>query len=366
YKPVAQQHPGNSKLEYSTELISRTLGLAPPAPLPLATVEHLLGEGQIDDLMEDIVRRFQQASEGYDVMVVEGMVPTRHVSYASRVNTRLASSLDADIILVSSVEDDALQAITDRIEIQAQFFGGTQNPHLLGVILNKIRTHHSDDFFEQLKSHSTLFRQSSFQILGCIPWEDSLNAPRMADVVTQLQAQTVNAGDSEKRRIQDIVLFASAAPNSVTLLRPGVLVVTPGDRDDIVMAASLAVLNGVPLAGLLLCSDFPPDPRVLELCKGALTKGLPVCTVTTNSYDTAANLHRMNREIPLDDHERAGASPTLWRIIPAVNYWLSARVNHRNSAFSGLPPSLGQGRRGDCRTLPEGVEPRTIQAATIC
>lgn len=370
YKPVAQQHPGNSRLEYSTELISRTLGLAPSAPLPLATVEHLLGEGQIDNLMEDIVRRFQQASEGYDVMVVEGMVPTRHVSYASRVNTRLASSLDADIILVSSVEDDALQAITDRIEIQAQFFGGTQNPHLLGVILNKIRTHHSDDFFEQLKSHSTLFRQSSFQILGCIPWEDSLNAPRMADVVTQLQAQTVNAGDSEKRRVQDIVLFASAAPNSVTLLRPGVLVVTPGDRDDIVMAASLAVLNGVPLAGLLLCSDFPPDPRVLELCKGALTKGLPVCTVTTDSYDTAANLHRMNREIPLDDHERAERITNF--VANHIRQELLVKRCGEPQEQRLSPPAfryrlVKRAQEADCRiVLPEGCEPRTIQAATIC
>ncbi|MGV8514863.1 hypothetical protein ACV35E_32775, partial [Pseudomonas aeruginosa] len=34
--------------------------------------------------------------------------------------------------------------------------------------------------------------------------------------------------------------------------------------------ASLAAMNGVPLAGLLLCSDFPPDPRIMELCRGAL------------------------------------------------------------------------------------------------
>src|SRR5690606_16017870 len=203
YKPVAQQHPDSHGPESSTELFSRTLALAPPTPLALDAVEHLLGEGRMDDLMEDIVRQFQQAAEGYDVMVVEGMVPTRYVSYASRVNTKLAGSLDADIILVSSAEDDALQVIADRIEIQAQFFGGTQNTRLLGVILNKIRTAHPDTLFEQLKNHSTLFRQPGFQILGCIPWEDSLNALRMTDVATQLQARSVNPGDSEKRRVQD-------------------------------------------------------------------------------------------------------------------------------------------------------------------
>lgn len=94
-------------------------------------------------------------------------------------------------------------------------------------------------------------------------------------------------------------------PNTVQLLKPGVLVVTPGDRDDIILAASLAAMNGVPLAGLLLCSDFPPDPRIMELCRGALQGGLPVLSVATGSYDTATNLNRMNKEIPVDDRERA-------------------------------------------------------------
>src|SRR3989338_462661 len=100
-------------------------------------------------------------------------------------------------------------------------------------------------------------------------------------------------------------IMKSAAPNSVHLLKPGVLVVTPGDRDDIILAASLASMNGVPLAGLLLCSDFAPDPRIMELYQGALNAGLPVLMVATNSYDTATNLNRMNQEIPIDDRERA-------------------------------------------------------------
>lgn len=370
YKPIAQQHPSDTGPERSTELITRNLGINAPKPLPLTDVEHLLGEGQIDDLMEDIVRRFQQTAEGYDVMIVEGMVPTRYVSYASRVNTQLASSLDADIILVSSAEDESLQAIADRIEIQAQFFGGLQNPRLLGVILNKVRAQNADSLILQLKEHSTLFKQNSFQVIGCIPWEDSLNDPRMNDVAALLNATVIHAGNGEKRRVQDIILFARAAPNSVELLRPGVLVVTPGDRDDIIMAACLAVLNGVPLAGLLLCSDFAPDPRVLELCRGAIAKGLPIYSVSTNSYNTATNLHRMNREIPLDDHERAETvtnfvashlrqellvkrcgEPQEARLSPpAFRYRLVQRAQAANKRI----------------VLPEGSEPRTVQAAVIC
>ena len=93
--------------------------------------------------------------------------------------------------------------------------------------------------------------------------------------------------------------------NTVELLKPGVLVVTPGDRDDIILAVSLAAINGVPLAGLLLTSDTLPDPRIMELCRGAFQAGLPVLSVSTGSYDTANQLNSLNKEIPIDDRERA-------------------------------------------------------------
>lgn len=53
----------------------------------------MLGDGQLDELLEQIIRLYQQACVGKDVVVVEGMVPTRHASYAARVNLHLAKSL---------------------------------------------------------------------------------------------------------------------------------------------------------------------------------------------------------------------------------------------------------------------------------
>ena len=102
-----------------------------------------------------------------------------------------------------------------------------------------------------------------------------------------------------------IIICARTMRNTVELLKPGVLVVTPGDRDDIILAVSLAAINGVPLAGLLLTSDTLPDPRIMDLCRGAFQAGLPVLSVSTGSYDTANQLNSLNKEIPIDDRERA-------------------------------------------------------------
>lgn len=371
FKPVAQPHPGDTGPERSSELIARTHGLKPPIPLGLGQVERMLGDGQLDELLEAIVKLYQQASVGLDVLVVEGMVPTRQASYAARVNQHLAKSMDADVILVSAPEGEALAELSGRVELQARLFGGPRDPKVLGVILNKVRTDQGlDSFASRLREHSPLLRGGDFRLLGCVPYQEDLNAPRTRDVAELLGAQVINAGDYDQRRMANIIICARTVVNTVTLLKPGVLVVTPGDRDDIILAVSLASLNGVPLAGLLLTSDSKPDPRILELCQGALLAGLPVLSVSTGSYDTATRLNQLNREIPVDDRERAETitdfvashldarwleqhcgTPRELRLSPAVfRYQLTQRAQQANKRI----------------VLPEGNEPLTIQAAAQC
>lgn len=371
FKPIAQPHPGDTGPERSSELVARTHGIKPPTPLSLAQVERMLGDGQLDELLEEIIRLYQQACIGNDVVVVEGMVPTRHASYAARVNLHLAKSLDAEVILVSAPENEVLSELSGRVELQAQLFGGPRDPKVLGVILNKVRTDESmADFAMRLREHSPLLRGNDFRLLGCIPYQADLNAPRTRDVAELLGAQVLNAGDYEQRRMNKIIICARTVANTVPLLKPGTLVVTPGDRDDIILAVSLAAINGVPLAGLLLTSDSKPDPRILELCRGALQAGLPILSVSTGSYDTANQLNSLNREIPVDDRERAEfitdfvashldahwlhqrcGTPREMRLSPAVfRYQLIQRAQQANKRI----------------VLPEGAEPLLVQAAAIC
>jgi phosphate acetyltransferase len=371
FKPIAQPHQGDAGPERSSELIARTHGLHSPKPLALAHVERMLGDGHLDELLEQIISLYHEAAADKDVVIVEGMVPTRQASYAARINLHLAKSLDAEVILVSAPEQDSLGELCDRVEIQAQLFGGPKDPKVLGLILNKIHSETSLEVFaERLRELSPLLRNGDFRLLGCIPWLEELNAPRTRDIADLLGARVLNAGDYEQRRMLKIVLCARAVANTVQLLTPGTLVVTPGDRDDIILAASLAAMNGTPLAGLLLCSDFAPDPRILELCRGALHSGLPVMTVSTGSYDTATNLNRLNKEIPVDDKERADKVADF--VASHIDHeWLFARCaaprELRMSPSAFRYQLVQRAKAANKRiVLPEGSEPRTVKAAAIC
>ena len=385
-KPVAQPHPGDEGPERSTELISRTLGLSPPAAMPLAEVEHLLASGELDDLMEAMIGLYQEAAQDADVVVVEGMVPTRQSSYTAQINQALAKSLDADVILVTTPDGDDMATLADRIEIHAQAFGGPSHPKVLGVIVNKVHGLEQEalaevpdgrelksslkNFAQELKAASSRLNTDDFRLIGCVPWQDELNAPRTADIATLLKTTIYHPGDMHQRRVMEIALCARTVPNIIDRLKPGTLIVTPGDRDDIIIASSLASLAGTPLAGLLLTGDMAPDPRVVQLCQPALDQGLTILGVSTNSFDTATQLDRMNREIPIDDRDRA-ERVTNFVASYIDQAWLAQRCDTpREKRMS--PPAfryeLVRQAQHAAKTiiLPEGDEPRTVQAAAIC
>lgn len=384
-KPIAQPHPGDLGPERSTELITRTLGLSPPPPLALAEVERRLANGELNEVLEDIISRYQQAALDADVVVVEGMVPTRQASYAARINNHLARTLDADVILVSAPESEPMSSLANRIEIHAQTFGGPRDPKVIGVIVNKVTELDAVDgppadsgelkrtlkgFAKELKQQSRVLDTEDFRLIGCVPWQDELNAPRTSDVAELLGAGIISAGDMATRRVMEIALCARTVPNIIARLKPGTLIVTPGDRDDVIIAASLSALAGTPLAGMLLTGGMRPDPRVLQLCQPALDHGLPLLCVETNSFNTATQLDRMNREIPIDDRDRAEMVTDF--VASHIDHaWLQARCG-KPRELRMSPPAFRYElvRRAQAAkkriVLPEGDEPRTVQAAAIC
>ena len=186
FKPISQQVGS----ERSTRLIQRIMGLETPIPMALQHVENLLGDNKGDVLMEEIVAQYATACADCDVMVVEGLVPTRYMPYANRLNADIAKTINADIVLVSEQGEDSLADLADKLEIAADNFGGIKNPNVIGYILNKASAESTsklaiDGIFQNLPE----FARKAFQPLGCVPFDVNLASPRTLDIAEYLGAQ---------------------------------------------------------------------------------------------------------------------------------------------------------------------------------
>jgi len=382
-KPIRQ--PGDDAgPERSTEFVRRGARIEPGQPLAYAEAEGLLTAGRRSELLQALVGRFEAAAVGADVVVVEGLAATAEHPGLDDLNAEMARALDCQVILVATPQP-TLQALDDRLELAAQPFGGTSSPHVVGVVVNQLNapvvdvpgatrtglrrpalTLDAGKLGESLK----VLRHPGFSLLGAIPWSPAMVSPRMLDVAKHLGATVVSAGELATRRVVDVSLVARTVAHMTHRLRPDALLITPADRDDVILAVCMAALNGVPLAGLILTGDMAPDARVMKLCEKAIATGLPVLAVPTDSYVTAARAAAMNLEVPSDDVER------MERVMAAVAGHLDvaalrAKVGSERALRLSPPAFLHRlvelsKAAGKRVVLPEGEEPRTVRAAAEC
>lgn len=388
YKPFLQEELPEGQIDGSIELVQKTLHLSSPAAIERAQIERMIGANKLDTLLEDVVAS-QQNIGSADVLVVEGLVPTADTSYADDINWQLACALDANVILVTSACNHSAQKLAATIDMHASPFGGLSGERVLACVLTRMQNleHHSsqtaymaapgetygawfDDFCAQIRQHSPAFATEQCHVLGVIPFLQTVNLPRTSDIARMLGAKWLNRGQADSRRVRNSILTARSVAHSLHSVTAGTLVVTPGDRDDILVAAALAAMNGVPLAGILLTGGYKPSKSTLKLCANAFASGLPVFSVKTDSFTTVQELSKLSPEIPADDSERA-EKVTSYVAAHLDLKWL--KTLFKKARRPRLSPSayryklVKKAQKAAKRiVLPEGAEPRTVEAACIC
>ncbi|KAB7687564.1 phosphate acetyltransferase [Plesiomonas shigelloides] len=387
FKPICQPRHGGNGPDLTTSSIRANSSVKTLEPFTLSFAENLIGSGQTDVLLEQIVARFAEETKDADTVLIEGLVPTRKQSFANNVNFDIAKALDAEIVFVVAPGTDTPEELKERLEVACSNFGGLKNKSIAGVIVNKLnapvdemgrtRPDLSEIFDDSNKAKSVnvevlqLFSNSPMRILGCVPWNFDLIATRAIDMAKHLNAEIINEGDINTRRIKNVTFCARSIPHMVEHFRPGSLLVTSADRPDVMVAASLAAMNGVEIGALLLTGGYAIEPQVRELCARAFETGMPVFGVNTNTWQTSLNLQSFSLEVPVDDKARiekvqdfvASHIDSQW-----IESMTAASTRSRRLSPPAFRYQLTELARkaGKRIVLPEGDEPRTIKAAALC
>jgi len=373
FKPIAQPGPHDVGPERSTHFIRHTSPLTPTIPLSLEETSRLILARRTDELFEYVLRDFHASAGDADVVVVEGLAHTLDALGEGNLNRELVRTLSAEVILVGSIGATPLAEFESHLEIAAAQYGGFGPGRVIGCFVNRVpardgraRTSLYPDFGPGLLRLS----KPEFNVIGAIPENPELAACRTIDIARHLGAEVVHQGDIMTRRAKKITMLARTVPNLIDTLVAGSILVTPGDRADVVLAVALAAINKVPISGLILTGGIELPRAILDLCRSALATGLPVLKVKSNTWETATQLAQMSPEIPIDDLER---------VLRGMDFvashidadWIAAHsqipVQKRMSpaAFCYRLTELARAAKKRI-VLPEGSEPRTVRAAAIC
>lgn len=382
FKPISQ--PSRNKIEKSNFPADAVSLSQNSSCISLSYFEEKMAEGKYDVVLEEIVANFDNFNQDQEVVIIEGLIPTKRQPYAGRINREVAQALCADIVLVAAPGSDSPQKFEERLEVSAGTYGGIKNKHLLGCIINKLNAPDQDEFGllpreEEFNTNFditpwqnlSIFKKGHFELLGSITWDMDLIAPRIMDICEYLDAKIINEGDMEHRRFRSVVFCARRVSNLVSSFVPGCLIITPGDRTDIIIATCLSALNGTKIGGLILTSGFEPSEQIWELCKHALDGGLPVLSVPWDSWQTSRHMMNFNPEIPKDDIQRQ--DKVKQHVTDNLSdAWLTRLSNKIESPYLLSPPAFRHKLTNLARqankliVLPEGTDIRTIKAAAIC
>ncbi|PIE44323.1 MAG: phosphate acetyltransferase [Gammaproteobacteria bacterium] len=383
-KPITQSIYKGQGVDLAMHFVRAKTQLLPPSPLEYHYAQSLMSQKKSGELQERIVGLYNECTKTADLVVVEGLMPEKNSPYATAINVQIARNLDANVILVATPKNMPAEELDSHLDLAARHYASPDEPEVIGCILNKVnepeeanqnlytpevrsyKKTRSLDYAKQCK----IFNDDSFRLIGAIPWRTDLIAPRTSDVANQLETIPINLGDQLRRRVTNITICARTVTNMVDAFLPGTLVVTPGDREDVLIATCMAALSGIPLAGIILTGNLNPDPRTLKLCGKAFDTGLPVFSTHTDTFITAKKLSDLNTEVPVDDLERIETAMDV--ISDAIDAeWIKEKCSiSREPRLS--PPAfryLLASRAAQAKktiVLPEGNEPRTIEAAAIC
>jgi uncharacterized protein len=225
-----------------------------------------------------------------ELLFIEG---GRDLSYGMSVyldTLSLAKYLGSRLVMVISGEEDTILDDILFLKKHVDFAG----VNLSGVIVNKVQN--VEDF---QNTHLPVIQKLGVRVLGVIPYQSDLTYFSVYYLADRLFAKVITGEGGLKKVIKNIVIGAWSA--NIFLQNPlfkkeNKLVITGGDRTDMILAA----LEG-DTSGIILTNNILPPSNIISK---ASEKNIPLLMVFSDTYQTAKQIESLEPLLTREDTEK--------------------------------------------------------------
>lgn len=317
------------------------------------------------EMIDTIIRKYKQLEDKYDFTVIEGSdYQGDGTAFEFDINASIAKNLGAPIIAVISGENKTTAQIVNAAVTVIRNFE-SREIQVLALIANKVNTDQIDDVRELLNA-----QLSDAIIIAIIPTMRGLLAPTMKEICEELPDSKLLFGkDRLSNQVDNFVTGAMQVPNFLNFIKENVLIITPGDRGDIIIAALQANLSTSypPIAGIVLTAGTEPEEPIIRLINGLQTV-VPIIAVKSGTFQTTTQIGNIRSRITADNTKKIQLA------IDVFNKYVDvAKLDERIVTFKhsgGITPRMFQyqltnwaKRQKKHIVLPEGNDERILKAA---
>ena len=277
-----------------------------PIAIPRKFTQNYIDEGKSGWILERILMSYQVVQSQRDFVLIEG---TGHAGVGSVFDTSnaiVAKALQSKVVLVT---DGGIGYAIDNLILNKCLFDSV-GLEVIGVIVNKVHTKNYDKIKHYVDKS---LRTKGIKLLGVLPFQQRLLDPNMEQICEVLGGKFL-AGQSYKNNyVGNISVGAMSASNFLKFIKKETLVITPCDREDLILAAlswHLAATSTVnQISGLVLTGHKMPGRVVGRIIRKSR---IPVISTEHDTFTTASMVHDLKVKIQITDSEKIKLSQRLF------------------------------------------------------
>ncbi|HSE09856.1 MAG TPA: phosphate acetyltransferase [Nocardioidaceae bacterium] len=313
--------------------------------------------------LDRIVERYHRVADQCDAVVVVGSdytdvgTPTEF-SY----NARIAANLGAPVLLVLNGWGRSAQDLRTVTEMAAGELHANHGS-LFAVIANRVDA-------EDVASDIAALATDDVPAFA-IPEESLLSAPSVGDLMRAVDGTLVSGDESLlNREVTGLVVAAMTMPNVLDRLIEGAVVVTPGDRPEVVLGVLMAHASPTfpQVSGIVLNGGLALPDQVSRLIEG-LGVTMPIITTDLGTHATSTALTAVRGRLTKDAPRKVATALALFGRHVDGDALLDRLEVARSEAVT---PLMFEHQLIDAAVehrrhivLPEGEEERILRAADI-
>jgi phosphate acetyltransferase len=368
FRPVIFDDSGPDRL---TALVTGLYRSPLPAEdlygVTIKAARGLLAAGNYDELYGRILDRYKALESRSDFVLCVGTDYTGvSTALEFELNVEVARNLGSPLVpVINGLGKDTGPIVNAALGLAESL--ESKKCDLLALIVNRVDPGRRENLLAVLKE-----RLPGTPPVFVIPEEPLLERPTVREIAAALGAE-LTGGDEAwlDGDVRSVKVAAMELPNFLDHLEDGDLIITPGDRSDIILGTLAAdrSIRYPRVAGLLLTGDLRPAPQVQRLIEGLTASPVPVMSVRTDTFTTAMNVNGVRPSLTAENRRKTAAALGMFESAVDVPALLERIAVEGAGRVTPLMFQYELIKRAKARrrhiVLPEGTEERILRAAEI-
>ncbi len=324
---------------------------------------HLISLGKQAELMDGIMAKYNALAAKADFVLCEGIeLEGASASFDFDINVEIANNLGCPVILVAGAKMKTPDDLVRSIKLYHESLED-RSCELVATIANRLDPSYVEEVEAELKKS---VKGTSY----VIPNDDNLGNPSVGEVARLLNAEILYGEANLTRHVRSFTIAAMQLRNLLERIDYGTLIITPGDRSDVVLACLAAVhsMSMPNISGIMLTGGLVPERAIQTVIEG-FQETVPIIAVSENTFEAAIRVENIHAAITPDNTRKITQALAVFERNIDMNELSDKIIKKKTTIVTPkmFESQLLQRAKADKQhiVLPEGETDRILQAAEI-